>query len=263
MSRFARRPILLAGSLILAMLVLLKFGPVLALLIIALGIGAAMAVSVRPFRKRRPAEPTLWQPRVQHVELPPPPEDPVVGWTPPPVETFATPVPPLADIPLSAATRGQLDGYALGRAKRIVEAPSLPQHAAADAESWPEVERTIQQALELVQSRRGELAPDGRPRLVEALVHCAAQGILLAEWRQLEDGPTVWDGPIPRVRASDVFTIPRIAEVMQRRLLPDLFAGIQRRPVGLELGWLVPYTIGMAFYLRLRGQPPKAFAGVN
>jgi len=102
------------------------------------------------------------------------------------------------------------------------------------------------------------LAQQGRPRLTQALALCAAQGVLLAEWRQLEDGPTVWDGPAARVRASDAYAIHRVAEVMRRRLLPDLFAGIDGRPPDFDVSLLVPYTIAQAFYLRLRGAPPKA-----
>jgi len=104
------------------------------------------------------------------------------------------------------------------------------------------------------------LLPEGSTRLSQALAWCAAQGVLLAEWRQLEDGRTVWNDSVARVRASDAFTIQRIAEVMQRRVLPDLFAGIAKRPADLEISVLVPYAIATAFYLRLHGDPPKAFA---
>jgi hypothetical protein len=47
---------------------------------------------------------------------------------------------------------------------------------------------------------------------------------------------------------------------MQRRLLPELFAGIAKRPADLDLNVLVPYTLSTAFYLRLHGDPPTAFA---
>ena len=84
--------------------------------------------------------------------------------------------------------------------------------------------------------------------------------MLLAEWRQLEDGKTIWDGASARVRASDAFTIQRISEAMERRLLPDLFAGIARRPADFEVRLLLPYALATAFYLRLSGNPPHAFA---
>lgn len=40
----------------------------------------------------------------------------------------------------------------------------------------------------------------------------------------------------------------------------DLFAGIDGRPPDFDVSLLVPYTIAQAFYLRLRGAPPKALA---
>jgi hypothetical protein len=153
-----------------------------------------------------------------------------------------------------------LDGFALGRAKRILEAPDLLNHAAADPESWPKVETAVNASLNLLASRGAELAPEGSNRLKQALALCAAQGVLLAEWRQLEDGRTSWNGAAARIRASDAFSIERISEVMKRQLLPDLFAGISKRPANLELALLVPFTLATAFYLRLTGEPPKAFA---
>ena len=86
------------------------------------------------------------------------------------------------------------------------------------------------------------------------------QGVLLAEWRQLEDGITVWDGPAARIRASDAFSIQHISDEMERRQLPELFAGIARRPPNFEVRLLLPYALATAFYIRLRGNPPGAFA---
>ena len=86
------------------------------------------------------------------------------------------------------------------------------------------------------------------------------QGVLLAEWRQLEDGATVWDGATARIRASDAFSIQHITEEMERRQLPELFAGIARRPPDFEVRLLLPYALATAFYLRLHGKPPEAFA---
>ena len=47
---------------------------------------------------------------------------------------------------------------------------------------------------------------------------------------------------------------------MERQLLPDLFAGIARRPQEFEVRLLLPYALATAFYLRLSGNPPHAFA---
>jgi hypothetical protein len=47
---------------------------------------------------------------------------------------------------------------------------------------------------------------------------------------------------------------------MERRLLPDLFAGISKRPPDLEVRLLLPYALSTAFYLRLRGKPPAMAA---
>lgn len=234
-----------------------------ALLILAVGLAAAVVHSRRKARRsssRSARHGNGWAPSVQHRELPPPVEDPLVDFAQPRIEEFAAQLPPLSRLPLSPSLRGQLDGHALGRAKRILEAPDLLTHAAADAESWPQVEAAVNRALALLSEHQGGLLSEGAGRLTQALALCAAQGVLLAEWRQLEDGTTSWRGEAAQVRASDVFTIERIAESMKRRLLPDLYAGISKRPTGLDIAQLVPLTLASAFYLRLRGEPPKAFA---
>jgi hypothetical protein len=209
-------------------------------------------------RKRK----VIWRPVVQHHELPPPPEDPVIVWTCPPLDTFTAGRPPLSDLGISSSLRGQLDGFALGRAKRILEAPNLLGHAAADADSWPNVESAVKRTLSLAESRGAQLASESRGRLMQALALCAAHGVLLAEWRQLEDGPTIWEGDSARIRATDAFTLQRIGEVLQRRLLSDLFAGIQRRPAGFEVATMAPYCVATAFQLRLHGKPPVAFSSL-
>ena len=262
MSRLTTRPAILAATVLLGFVALVRFGVLATILVLALGVMAAVIVPGR-YRRKTPAQSrptTSWRPSVQHTELPPPSEDPVIPWAEPQVEQFASQAPPLVHLPLSAGLRGQLDGYALGRAKRILEAPDLLSHAAADAESWPRVESAVNKSLALLAARQVELLPDGVHRLTQALALCAAQGVLLAEWRQLEDGKTTWDGPTAQVRASDAFTIQRIAEPMRRRILPDLFAGIARRPADMDMTLLVPYTLATAFYLRLQGEPPTAFA---
>lgn len=261
-SRLTTRPAILAATVLFGFLALARLGVLPTILVLALGVVAAVVIPRRAARtsSRAVTAGRGWTPSVQHAELPAPAEDPVVGFGQPTIDQFAARLPPLAQLGLSAGARSQLDGFALGRAKRVLEAPDLLNHAAADPESWPKIETAVNAALNLLSSRGAELAPEGANRLKQALALCAAQGVLLAEWRQLEDGKTAWNGAAATARASDVFSIERIAESMKRRLLPDLFAGISKRPANLELALLVPFTLSTAFYLRLSGEPPKAFA---
>ena len=264
MSRLIRRPVILGATLVLSLVTLLRVGVPATIVVLAVGVTAAVLVGrhhaglfrIRPRGRREP----LWRPTVQHRELPKPAEDPVIAFAEPVVELFESRTPPLAHLQLSAGLRSQLDGFALGRTKRIIEAPDLLPHAAADAESWPHVEAAVQKTLALARARGVEIIPDGQTRLNQALALSAAQGVLLAEWRQLEDGNTVWEGASARIRASDAFTIERITEAMERRQLPDLFGGIARRPANFEVRLLLPYALATAFYLRLHGNPPRAFA---
>jgi uncharacterized membrane protein len=264
MSRFVRRPRILGATVVLAAVALLRFGIFPTILVMCIGVTAAVLAGryqdgrFRVGRKGRTA--SGWRPTVQHQELPPPTDDPVIAFAEPVVELFAGRTPPLAHLQLNAGLRSQLDGFALGRAKRIVEAPDLLPHAAADAESWPSVEAAVRKTLDLARSRGVAILPDGQNRLYQALALSAAQGVLLAEWRQLDDGKTAWDGSAARVRASDVFAVQRITEAMERRLLPDLFAGIARQPPGFEVRLLLPFALATAFYLRLQVNPPNAFA---
>jgi hypothetical protein len=264
MSRLPRRPIVLAVTLVLAVMALLRFGVLVTILVLALGVTAAILVGrhqagLFTIRKKGPKG-RGWRPKVHHQELPAPADDPVIGFGEPTVELFASRTPPLAHLGLSSTVRSQLDGFALGRTRRIIEAPDLLTHAAADAETWPVVEEAVQKTLALARSRGVEVRPEGQPRLTQALALSAVQGVLLAEWRQLDDGGTVWDGATARIRASDAFSIQHISEAMERRQLPELFAGIARRPPNFEVRLLLPYTLATAFYIRLRGTPPEASA---
>ena len=263
-SRLRARTLILGLTVALAVFAVVRLGVLPTIVVMMVGVTlAVLAGRLQTGRfklgRRGPRGPR-WRPTVQHEELPPPTDDPVIGFSPPAVEAFAARTPPLAHLQLSATVRSQLDGFALGRAKRIVEAPDLLPHAAADAESWPVVEEAVHRTLALARSKGVEMRPDGQTRLQRALALSAAQGVLLAEWRQLDDGQTQWDGPSARIRASDAFTIQRVTEAMERRQLPDLFAGIARRPAGFEVRLLLPYALATAFYLRLRGNPPAAFA---
>jgi hypothetical protein len=264
MSRLPRRPIVLGVTLVVTLFALLRYGVLATILVLALGVTAAVLVgrhqagkfTIRKKGRRGP----IWKPKVHHQELPAPADDPVIGFPEPVVEMFALRTPPLAHLGLSATVRSELDGFALGRTRRIIEAPDLLTHAAADAETWPVVETAVQKAMSLVRSRGVEIRTEGQPRLMQALALSAVQGVLLAEWRQLDDGGTIWDGPTARIRASDAFAIQHISNHMERGQLPELFAGIGRRPPDFEVRLLLPYTLAMAFYIRLRGNPPAASA---
>src|ERR1700704_348748 len=264
MSRLPRRPIVLAATLVLTVIALVRYGVLVTILVLAIGVTAAVLVGRHQagkfaIRKKGPRGPK-WRPKVHHQELPAPADDPVIGFGEPVVELFASRTPPLAHLGLSSTVRSQLDGFALGRTRRIIEAPDLLSHAAADAETWPVIEAAVQKTMGLVRSRGVELRAEGQPRLMQALALSAVQGVLLAEWRQLEDGATVWDGAAARIRASDAFSIEHITHAMERRQLPELFAGIARRPPNFEVRLLLPYTLATAFYIRLHGKPPQAFA---
>src|SRR6266513_2908829 len=180
MSRLPRRPVVLAATLVLAVIALLRYGIPVTILVLALGLTAAVLVGRHQagkftVRKKGPRGP-IWKPMV------------------------------------------------------------------------------------LARSRGIEVRPEGQPRLMQALALSAVQGVLLAEWRQLEDGATVWDGTTARIRASDAFSIQHITDEMERRQLPELFAGIARRPPDFEVRLLLPYALASAFYMRLHGKPPHAFA---
>ncbi len=264
MSRLPRRPIVLALTLVLTVIALLRYGVPVTILVMAVGVTAAVLVGRHQAGRfssvRKGPRGPVWRPKVHHQELPAPADDPVIGFAEPVVELFASRTPPLAHLGLSATVRSQLDGFALGRTRRIIEAPDLLSHAAADAESWPVVEAAVHKTMALARSRGVEVNPEGQPRLMQALALSAVQGVLLAEWRQLEDGGTAWDGATARIRASDAFSIQHITDEMERRQLPELFAGIARRPPDFEVRLLLPYALASAFYMRLHGKPPHAFA---
>jgi hypothetical protein len=264
MSRLPRRPLVLAATVVLTVIALLRYGVLVTIVVLAVGVTGAVLTGRHQAGKfairRKGTGGPKWRPKVHHQELPPPADDPVIGFGEPVIELFASRTPPLAHLGLSAMVRSQLDGFALGRTRRIIEAPDLLAHAAADAESWPVVEAAVQKTMALARSRGVEIRPDGQARLMQALALSAVQGVLLAEWRQLDDGATVWDGATARIRASDAFSIQHITEAMERTQLPELFAGIARRPPDLEARLLLPLALATAFYLRLHGQPPQASA---
>src|ERR1700674_3430112 len=245
MSRLPLRPIVLAATLVFTVVALLRYDVLITILVMAVGVTAAVLIGRHQAGKfkigKKGPKGRGWRPKNHHVELPAPADDPVIGFGEPVVELFASRTPHLAHLGLSPTVRSQLDGFALGRTRRMVEA-------------------AVQKAMALTRSRGVEIRPEGQPRLTQALALSAVQGVLLAEWRQLDDGATIWDGATARIRASDAFAIQHITEAMERRQLPELFAGIARRPPDFEVRLLLPYTLATAFYLRLHGKAPEAFA---
>src|ERR1700737_4397382 len=225
MSRLIRRPVILAATLIFSIIALLRFGVLPTIVVMVVGVTAAVLVGrhqagLFKIRTRQPREPR-WQPKVHHQELPPPAEDPVIAFGEPVVELFASRTPPLSHLPLSATVRSELDGFALGRTRRIIEAPDLLAHAAADAESWPFVETAVQKTLALARSRGVQLDRSGQPRLTQALAVSAVQGVLLAETRVRSRGTCVTE-----LRSASAFNctarkpncVPRIVQVLNRAL---------------------------------------------
>lgn len=261
MPRLRLRTLLLAVTVLLSAAAFVRFGVLVTIIVMTAGVTTTVILSRRRSRASKQRQTGgSWRPTVQHQELPAPSEDPVIEYGEPSLDQFARREPPLAKLTLDGGIRTQLDGFALGRAKRIIEAPDLLPHAAADAESWPVVEAAVRKTLDLARSRGVQFNSGGVTQMQKAIALSAAQGVLLAEWRQLDDGKTGWQGTNARVRASDAFAIQRISEAMERRLLPDLFGGVERRPQDFELRLLLPYALSTAFYMRLRGNPPGAVA---
>lgn len=264
MSRLNARTVVLAITVLASFAAFLRFGILITIIVMVVGVTAAVLAGRHQAGRfklgRRRPDGASWRPAVQHQELPAPTDDPLIGYPEPTVEQFGSRTPPLAHLKLQEALRTELDGFALGRAKRIVEAPDLLPHAAADPESWPVVEAAVQKTLNLARARGVQLNPKGEAGLQKALALMAAQGVLLAEWRQLDDGKTLWEGASAGIRASDAFAIQRITESMERRLLPELFGGITKRSSEFDVRLLLPYALSTAFYLRLHGDPPNAFA---
>src|SRR5437660_10146322 len=167
MSRLLRRPVILAATLVLSLTALVFVNSPVTIIVMVVGVTVAVLVGRHQaglFKIRiraRGRREALWRPTVQHRELPKLTEDPVIAFGEPGIELFESRTPPLAHLQLSAGLRSQLDGFALGRTKRIVEAPDLLPHAAADAESWPVVEAAVQKTLALARARGGDVVPDG------------------------------------------------------------------------------------------------------
>src|SRR5438876_11097724 len=139
MSRLPRRAIVLAVTMVLTVIALLRYGVPVTILVMAVGVTAAVLVgrhqAGRFSSARKGPRGPVWRPKVHHQELPAPADDPVIGFAEPVVELFASRTPPLAHLELSATVRSQLDGFALGRTRRIIAAPDRLPRAAAHPQS--------------------------------------------------------------------------------------------------------------------------------
>src|SRR5690349_12669679 len=103
MSRLPRRSIVLVLTLGLTVIALVRYGVLVTILVMAVGVTAAVLVGrhqagLFTLRKKRPKGPK-WRPKVHHEELPPPADDPVIGFAEPVVELFASRTPPLSHLP--------------------------------------------------------------------------------------------------------------------------------------------------------------------
>src|SRR5256885_11973432 len=129
MSRLISRPVILGVTLALSILALARFGILPTILVIVVGVTTAVRVGRHKAGlftvRKKGARGTGWRPTVQHQELPTPTDDPVIAFAEPTVELFVSRTPPLAHLQLKAGLRSQLDSLALGRTKRIIEAPDL------------------------------------------------------------------------------------------------------------------------------------------
>src|SRR2546428_768956 len=162
MSRLPRRPIVLAATLVLSVIALLRYGVLVTILVMTIGVIAAVLVGRHQagrfsVRRKGPRGP-IWRPKVHHQELPAPADDPVIGFGEPVVELFASRTPPLAHLGLSATVRSQLDGFALGRTRRIIEAPALRVGVCV----FPAVARETAGSLRRL--NRAEISRSGSPR---------------------------------------------------------------------------------------------------
>src|SRR5260370_9440805 len=104
MSRLPRRPIVLAATVVLTVIALLRYSVLVTILVLAIGVTAALLVGRHqagkfPLRKKGPkGRPS--RPKVHHHELPAPADDPVIGFGEPPVALFPSPTPPPAHLGL-------------------------------------------------------------------------------------------------------------------------------------------------------------------
>ncbi len=196
--------------------------------------------------------PSRWEPRVEHAELPAPQDDPMVPFPAPALDPPAARI-PLDEVNLSPPLRMQLDAFGLGLAKRVLDAPNLLGLAATESGVWPSIEGHVRHIFAAADSRGVAVDPRGIEALSAGLAECVARGILLAEWHVRDQGATA-AGP-PRVPASIVFALARIAEVMEKRLYLGIITTFLRRDAAFEPYALVHFAVACGFYSGLRPSP--------
>src|SRR3982074_1913987 len=109
MSRLIRRPVILAATLVLTVIALLRFGVLATIVVMVVGVTTAV-VAGRPqagrsqVGRRQRREPK-WRPKHHHQELPAPADDPVIAFAEPVVELFASRTPPLSPLPTPPTSR--------------------------------------------------------------------------------------------------------------------------------------------------------------
>src|SRR5438046_359042 len=87
MSRPYRRPVVLGVTLVLSVVALARFGILLTILVMVIGVTAAVLVGRHQAGlftvRKKGARATGWRPTVQHQELPTPTDDPVIAFPAP------------------------------------------------------------------------------------------------------------------------------------------------------------------------------------
>lgn len=199
-----------------------------------------------------------WEPRVEHPELPPPDEDPLLPFPPPSLDQVASRI-TLEDSGLDAHLRMQLDAFGLGLAKRVLDAPDLLGVAAAEPDVWPLIESVVRDIFAAAGQRGLTVEPRGVSELSAGLSLCVAQGLLLAEWHVVENGRA--SEPIAPVRASRFFALARLAETAERRLLVHVIPTLPRRDAAFQPYPLVHFALAAGFHRGL-GLPPSYFQGI-
>jgi hypothetical protein len=199
-----------------------------------------------------------WEPSVEHPELPPPDEDPLLPFSPPALDQVASRI-PLEEAGLPARLRMQLDAFGLGLAKRVLDAPDLLRVAAAEPDVWPLIESVVGDIFAAAAQRGLPVDPRGAQDLSAGLSLCVAQGLLLAEWHVLENG--LASEPTAPVRASRFFALARLAETAERRMLVNIIPTLPRRDAAFQPYPLVHFALAAGFHRGL-GQPPSYFQGI-
>jgi len=212
-----------------------------------------------PLPKPGPVKPRRWEARVEHTELPAPADDPMVPFPAPTLNQPAGRI-PLDEVDFSPPLRMQLDALGLGLAKRVLDAPNLLGVAATEAEIWPWIDGQVRSIFAAASGRGVAVDPRGVQALSAGLAECVARGILLAEWHVRDHGAVL--AGLPRVPASMVFALARIAEVMQKRLQLGIITTFPRRDAAYEPYALVHFAVASGFYSGL-GRSPSASAAAS